>query len=68
MQMLLAGPGVLGAHRGGQGFQYRGIDGGTLGGEVPSQDACPGERGLHPDLAVLERRLGLSSSSGRERA
>jgi hypothetical protein len=57
MVTLITGPGVLRAHRGRQSAQHRGHHRRALRSQVPGDDASPGERGLHPELAVLEGRL-----------
>ena len=65
MVALLAGAGVLGAHRRGQRLQHRGGDGGALRGQVPGDDPGAGERGLHPELPVLERGLRVIGVLGQ---
>ncbi len=55
MIALLAGPGVLRAHRRGQRLQHRGHHRRALRRQVPRDDPGTAERGLDRDLAVLER-------------
>ena len=65
MVALVPGPGVLGAHRGGQGLQDRGDHGGAVGGQVAVDDPGAGEGGLDPDLPVLEPGLRVILALGQ---
>ena len=54
MVTLVFRPGVLRTGRRGQGVQHRGDHRGAFGGEVPGDHPRAAERGLEPDLPVLE--------------